>query len=1361
MGQKINKASLLEEIDKKIKACEMYQAKQPDESASKRVAVLDKNPCADGTYFTVVTLKAPVSEKSTNPDDLLSKREDKFIDVDINQYSKLFSCGCIIKYDLKKDNVSVTKYSSNGLSQLLEKMVEYGMDEKGKILRFLPSKTGIFSSFIKYACLKEDYDTYKDSYDTLYYSFGRFNDISKYLEGSGFFDPKTKKLYNYSFPFEQVTYVDKTKKTSFEKNVNNELDPGILNEITNYGQKSEQVNFSLASQPIVDFGNYILNRLSELSRSDDRILGDYYANHSQKFSWIAKYDAYKAFGGGSDWPGWYETVAGYNSFKIIASNKKSYENAMKNATYKTNLVAQEQAAFLFNNNYAGIKYLYKEGDYKPISSVSSGSSTIQSYVQTHFVDPLRFVVKSVAPTGNVDLIFNKTRTYTFEVPVKSDDKTLSKNEKTGDTFIFLTSKDVEMEKAICKYVGTNTEEVNRDQVLIDGNTYKLVESQITLTDGSKALDEIAKKTSDTIQGNVYYNEGLKAYFKAEDLIKRLTTFRINYTLTPHEVEVIVKSYCAESSQYKETCTAALKKEQQKRGKLILRACVDTISYDPWEKLKDKLKKVYYAYAKIQANKDGYILVPPVESDQVKAAKTKCKKCGKTKNLCECEDPKLCDKIFPLDLFGVTGLLGLDNLLSKLGLFTTNAYIIDQNDNKVTYAEAAEYFYTQIYEPFGYEMTYEPWLFEMSGETSQLILDMTFDDVKNCPDYQVKYSIANQMTEKDFNNFKKVYSELLDVGDVEGLTTKNISRELNVGIADGYAYIPTGKSVTYVYNLMRQSFSIKGWGSDPITSVAQAALFSLVSSINEMDCEEYVTAAENLKNSMKVAFDLSEDAQINLVYPYMPKIEAILGAGGDNESEVEGYNFAFMYIPNPSSIKNFISELGKPKDVDITFDIYLKEPIKCGFPKNKNPKCRSNSGSNGKCGLEELFKGAIDAGPVKFDFDIELRKLKSKVLKYKMKKDTDDSIKNFKTMSNFACNIEKNIEDVNVSKNDALDVLYTAGKELAPIMNLFPLKCLTDAMNDGKNAICSASRKVQDKSAIDDFSDSVTHKLKTIGVVANDAWASSKQKFNNIVGGFKNSLGPIQDSMGKLWDNASVYNLCPSRFSDYISDSGIAKSFGEGLTGIMKNSTLDVLKNVLGSCMVDGIIDSALGGVTSILDSEKGNVKRILEEGDPAAIERLGQQYPELLEKFGSSSGGLDFNKIVSNPTFNTSFMQSFETEIAKRMNPGSLMSGVVDKFTDPNNIVNFLQSGVKMAIQGGGGQMTASLLEKAGGVGLDSISSSMQGNITKAVANTLSQDNSKEAVNADIISTMNSYIMEKAELYSVIKNGEEIPNLNQ
>jgi hypothetical protein len=73
------------------------------------------------------------------------------------------------------------------------------------------------------------------------------------------------------------------------------------------------------------------------------------------------------------------------------------------------------------------------------------------------------------------------------------------------------------------------------------------------------------------------------------------------------------------------------------------------------------------------------------------------------------------------------------------------------------------------------MTYEPWLFEMSGETSQLILDMTFDDVKNCPDYQVKYSIANQMTEKDFNNFKKVYSELLDAGDVEGLTTKNISR----------------------------------------------------------------------------------------------------------------------------------------------------------------------------------------------------------------------------------------------------------------------------------------------------------------------------------------------------------------------------------------------------------------------------------------------------------------------------------------------------------------------------------------------------------------------------------------------------------
>ena len=121
-----------------------------------------------------------------------------------------------------------------------------------------------------------------------------------------------------------------------------------------------------------------------------------------------------------------------------------------------------------------------------------------------------------------------------------------------------------------------------------------------------------------------------------------------------------------------------------------------------------MQSLYYAFAKIQANKDGYILVPPNESDLEKAGKTTCKKCGKTKDKCECEDIKLCDKVFPVDIFGVTGLLGLDSLLSKFGAFNITAYIMDDNDNKLTYADAADYFYGLISEEDDWDDENDEW-----------------------------------------------------------------------------------------------------------------------------------------------------------------------------------------------------------------------------------------------------------------------------------------------------------------------------------------------------------------------------------------------------------------------------------------------------------------------------------------------------------------------------------------------------------------------------------------------------------------------------------------------------------------------------
>ena len=59
------------------------------------------------------------------------------------------------------------------------------------------------------------------------------------------------------------------------KNVNQEINPIILNKVTNLDEKTTTENFSLSFQYVVDFGNYVLEKLRELEISDERVIEKY------------------------------------------------------------------------------------------------------------------------------------------------------------------------------------------------------------------------------------------------------------------------------------------------------------------------------------------------------------------------------------------------------------------------------------------------------------------------------------------------------------------------------------------------------------------------------------------------------------------------------------------------------------------------------------------------------------------------------------------------------------------------------------------------------------------------------------------------------------------------------------------------------------------------------------------------------------------------------------------------------------------------------------------------------------------------------------------------------------------------------
>lgn len=135
-------------------------------------------------------------------------------------------------------------------------------------------------------------------------------------------------------------------------------------------------------------------------------------------------------------------------------------------------------------------------------------------------------------------------------------------------------------------------------------------------------------------------------------------------------------------------------------------------------------------------------------------------------------------------------------------------------------------------------------------------------------------------------------------------------------------------------------------------------------------------------------------------------------------------------------------------------------------------------------------------------------------------------------------------------------------------------------------------------------------------------------------------------------------------------------------------------------------------------------------------------------------GGLDFTNIINSASINTNFLQSFQNELMKRLSPMSLVSNLKDKFTDPNVLIDFAKNGVKTAITGGPAAMTSSIMNNIKGMGIDQVQNQL-GELTSI----FNSDNSKKSTNDDIISSMNDFIKEKADIYKQITN-QSVPNLD-
>ena len=1411
MAEKIFKNEFLKEISEKIKICETYQEQNPDIMAAQRVAALDKNPCGDGKYYVNVLLEKPgVLHTYTNPAEIVLKNSYEgsfFVNEKYKSFLNPFN-GCIIEFKVKENTFSLTTFSDH--QSMLEALFNKGPEN---IFEFNP-KNSLLSD--KYFDDDKKIAT-SLGMTTIIYSIGNFgalnsdetNSIKKaaekfikdeesaitsHLKPGDSESNKDSKLTIFSAGISSMP-ICKTfdaQPSNFEKKLYKVKGLENLNQVTLFGERNTAVkNGSLFKPQIFDFGKYIKNLYNEIIKSE--AFETFSMSSKIEYKQEVQYKIFKQCLKGQELSKigetGYEKIKNikiqYNLFKrIYGTNKEFTKSVDSNSLYKANMLAFEKSELIISL-YRNLKAAYKDA-----------KSLEENGIKIEYPEDIDSKDKAKCEEFIKNNITQFKQVYLEVGNISSPDKNGSKKIKVP---IFYTESEVSLlDKISLKSFFSNEDEYYKiidvklkwdnikrtgfamlDTISLNGEPYEFNKNikadENPESFNNNLLNEITGEVEKPDLENVLVKSSLfnpevpRFFFKDSDLLKRICTLKINfkcyyYPYTPAETErffnVVITDTGTKKIMFSETKDVAeetkttteeifnvlvngpeeledfllIPPEISDEEKNVyfngtpIKTFLDTINYDPWEieinKLKDLAKRINEIPKHETDEKRGDYWLVGIDGMNLNGSYI-----VKDEN----SKPKLCDKLFPLDFFGVIGFLGLDSLAANFGLNSNiQMYIYDQSGIKMNYKQIVERFNKELSPNKFDKITYKDLEKYINSDTS----------------------IAFQFSDEDFKDFKSKYSEICKIKEKkkkEDALNELYSKKIKVGFADGYFYFPMGMSVSFKYSMGNPVFKLDG------TTLPQT--LQLKDIVGKYNSSEYETEIRKWAGSVygetrsKNMNSLPRNIKTFLAYPFFPTPMSLLGQNTpDTPDDYTGDDMIF-YIPDAESVKNFSKNIIKPGEIDVKFNVYSKRPMLCKYPKSKDPKCKSGE-NEGYCGLEECLKNGVELkSPVSFDLEKFLKehtvKMKEKELAEKIAQYNQD----VQSILDKSKNTLVNLGTAITSKNEALDTLYDLGKALNPVFRLLPLKCVVDAANDGRNAICAASRQAKANSVMEDEDSAFKQTLETISIVSKEAGEAYTKHFKES---FK-LVGEAASSMGSALSNvldgmSNIYNWCPRRFGDFIAESGVGKGLQDSLTAVMKTNVSDILKGVLGSCITNGMIDEITSGINGLSNNAKTEFKNIIQSGNVDSIDGFARQYPQIMAKFGNGEGGLDVTKLMNESSFNMNVFNSIQEEMLKRMNPAAMIENAATSFMQPNNLIEFARKGVTSALSPQQ-SMGSTIMDSIKGTSRSAVQNQLGTNVDTLI-NTA--DNSKNAQkNTQVsIDSIRNYYEEKNKLYIALKDAK-------
>lgn len=450
----------------------------------------------------------------------------------------------------------------------------------------------------------------------------------------------------------------------------------------------------------------------------------------------------------------------------------------------------------------------------------------------------------------------------------------------------------------------------------------------------------------------------------------------------------------------------------------------------------------------------------------------------------------------------------------------------------------------------------------------------------------------------------------------------------ISLMDGYAYVPIGIYIDMEYTgipIFKNSIIIPGIGFDYGTTLAGA-----------------------YKPYKQLDYKLIE------YYPYQ-----------NTDPDGKFYWLQTNFI-NPLKVAKLNDMFTDPEyePLVVSFRIYEKIKLSCGFPKKCGEMTQEELDINGICGLQQFLNNPPLitpelAGRKKYDPKEIYGDAYEKFKKYKKK---------LKDKQKDTWNIAKQLKDNIFNRDVALQNFMTIANNMFPAMDFIDINCI-------KNKICEAQRKAQGESSIKGLSDSLKNNAEATKLLLNDVADSIDKAATEAVNTIGDFTETATNGLKNLANTFNIFQLCPRRFKDWLMDAGEAMGLPIGidpftqLQNIFSAGIIKIFKELLGDCMNTSIGQAYINNAKNISASQKRQLLTTFQSGDMNAFKNVVAG-TALKKDLINSIGVLDLTKLYNTPSFNMGKLNSLGDSLGRSLTSFNLLNSSSDIFNLTKNLNN-------------------------------------------------------------------------------------------